>query len=52
MDKQIENPATCESRSVIRFLNVRNTKPADIHRRIFGVYGENAMSDSMVGRWA
>jgi hypothetical protein len=44
MFKMIERPADCEIRSVIRFLNARNVKPADIHRLICEVYGENAMS--------
>ena len=43
-----ERPADCEIRSVIRFLNARNVKPADIHRQICEVYGENAMNDGMV----
>lgn len=47
MDKLIENSAACELRSVIRFLNAKNIKPVDIHRRISEVYGENAMSDSI-----
>lgn len=51
MAKLIENPAACEIRSVIRFLNAKNTKPVDIHRQICEVYGENAMSDSMIRRW-
>jgi transposase-like protein len=53
MFKTIERPADCEVRSVIRFLNARNVKPADIHRqvRVCEVYGENAMSDGMVRRW-
>jgi hypothetical protein len=37
-------------RSVIRFLNARNMKPADIHRQLCGMHGEHAMSDSMVRR--
>jgi len=41
-DNHIE---TREQRSVVRFLNVRNTKSADVHRRVRDVYGENAMSD-------
>jgi hypothetical protein len=32
-------------------LNARNMKPADIHRQLCEVYGEHAMSDSMVRRW-
>jgi hypothetical protein len=30
MFKKIENPAACEMRSVIRFLNPKNMKPAEI----------------------
>jgi hypothetical protein len=51
MFKKIEKPATCEMRSVIRFLNARNMKLADIQRQLCEVYGEHAMSDSMVRRW-
>jgi histone-lysine N-methyltransferase SETMAR len=31
MFKKIENPAAYEMRSVIRFLNTKNVKPAEIH---------------------
>jgi hypothetical protein len=51
MFKMIERPADCAIRSVIRFLNARNVKPADIHRQICEVHGENAMSDGMVRKW-
>jgi hypothetical protein len=51
MFKMVERPAECEIRSVIRFLNARNVKPADIHRQICEVYGENAMSNGMVRKW-
>jgi hypothetical protein len=51
MFKMMERPADCEIRSVISFLNARNVKPADIHRQICEVYGENAMSDGMVRKW-
>jgi transposase len=51
MFKMIERPADCEIRSVIRFLNARNVKPADIHRQVCEVYGENVMSDGMVRKW-
>jgi hypothetical protein len=50
MFNEIEKPAACEMRSVIHFLNARNMKPADIHRQLRVVYGEHAMSDSMVRR--
>jgi hypothetical protein len=48
MFKLIEGPADCEIRLVIRFLNARNVKPADIHRQVCEVYCENAMRDGMV----
>jgi hypothetical protein len=51
MFRKIEKPAAYEMRSVIRFLIARNMKPADIHRQLCEVYGEHAMSDSMVWRW-
>ena len=37
--------------SVIRFLNVKNMKPAEIHRQLCDVYEEHAMSSSMLRRW-
>jgi hypothetical protein len=45
---QTVEPAACEMQSVIRFLNARNMKPADIHHQLCEVYGEHAVSDSMV----
>jgi hypothetical protein len=51
MFKMIECPADCEIRFVIRFLNARNVKPADMHRQICEVYGENTMTDGMVRKW-
>jgi len=51
MFKKTENPAACELRSVIRFLNAKNMTPAEIHRQLCDVYGEHAISSSMVRRW-
>jgi hypothetical protein len=42
MFKKIEKPVAYEMRSVMRFLNARNMKPANIHRQLCEVYGENA----------
>ena len=50
MAKRIENPADCESRAVIRFLQAKNIQPSDIHRQVCEVYG-GAISDSMFRRW-
>lgn len=49
--KKIEVPVACDILSVVRFLNAKNIKPAEIHRQIAEVYGEYAMSDPMVVRW-
>ncbi|GFY15615.1 histone-lysine N-methyltransferase SETMAR [Trichonephila clavipes] len=51
MSVLIENPAACEIRCVIRFLNAKKVKPIEIYRQICEVYGQNAMSDSIVRRW-
>jgi len=48
MFKKIDNPAVCEMRSVIRLLNAKNMTPVEIHRQLCDVYGEHAMSSSMV----
>jgi hypothetical protein len=42
---KIENPASCEIRSVINFFIAKNVRPAEIYRQVCEVYGENAMSD-------
>jgi hypothetical protein len=42
MFKKIENPAAREMQSLIRVLNVKNMKPAEIHRELCDVYGEHA----------
>lgn len=47
----IENPAKCEIRSVIRFLNAQQVKPIEIYRQIKAVYGEDAMNESSVRKW-
>jgi hypothetical protein len=46
-----ENPAAREMRSIIRFLNAKNMKPAEIRHQLCDVYGEHVMSSSMVQRW-
>jgi hypothetical protein len=51
MNANIENPATCEVLSVIRFLNPRNVHLAEIHRQIVEVYGEGVMNEGNVRKW-
>ena len=39
-----QSPAKCEVRSVIRFLNAKGERPAEIHKQIVAVYGTSAIS--------
>jgi hypothetical protein len=47
-DVSIPNPAKCEVRSVIRFLNTKGEAPAEIHCQIVSVYGDVRGRDSAV----
>ena len=46
----IQSPAKCEVRSVIRFLNAKGERPAEIHKQIVAVYG-NVMNRQNVTKW-
>jgi hypothetical protein len=35
----IQSPAKCEVRSIIRFLNAKRERPAEIHKQIVALYG-------------
>ena len=41
-----------KQRAVTEFLSARNVTPAEIHRRLQAVYGENTVSRTTVNRWA
>jgi hypothetical protein len=47
----IANTADFEVRSVIRFLNAKNIRPAEIHHQLVEVYGEYAMNEGNVCKW-
>jgi len=49
--KEVENPTACEMRSVICFMNAKVMKLSEIHCQLCDVYGEHAMSRSVVQRW-
>jgi hypothetical protein len=51
MNANIENPATCEVRLVIRFLNAKNVCLTEIHRQIVEVYGEGTMNEGSMRKW-
>ncbi|KAJ4428773.1 hypothetical protein ANN_25766 [Periplaneta americana] len=51
MNDVIDNPADCEVRSVIRFLNALHLKPAEIYRQLKEVYGDTVMNERNVRKW-
>ena len=51
MNAPISNPADCEMRGVIRFLQAENVRPSEIHRRLVAVYGEHVMNAASVRKW-
>jgi hypothetical protein len=52
MSMKIENPASCEIRSVIKFLNAKNVCTAEIYQKVCEVCGENArLCLTQVDRW-
>ena len=51
MNAPISNPADCEVRGVIRFLQVENFRPSEIHLRLVAVYGEHVMNAASVRKW-
>ena len=51
MDAPISNPAKCEVRGVIRFLQAENVRPSEVHQRLVTVYGEHAMNAASVRKW-
>jgi hypothetical protein len=50
MAAPIQSPAKCEVRSVIRFLNAKGERPAEIHKHFVAVYG-NVMNRQNVTKW-
>ena len=51
MNAPISNPADCELRGVIRFLQAENVRPSEIHRKLVAVYGEHVMNAASVRKW-
>jgi hypothetical protein len=50
MAAPIQSTAKSEVRSVIRFLNAKGERPAEIHKQIFAVCG-NVMNRQNVTKW-
>jgi len=51
MNAPISNPADCEVRGVIRFLQAENVRPSEIHRRFVAICGEHVMNAASVRKW-
>ena len=51
MSALISNPADCEVRGVIRFLQAENVRPCKIHQRLVAVYGEHVTNAAIVRKW-
>ncbi|GFX74389.1 HTH_48 domain-containing protein [Trichonephila clavipes] len=51
MRTAIENPASCEMRSVIWFVLVKSQKPMEINRQVSEVYGNNVINESSILKW-
>ena len=51
MNAPISNPADCEVRGVVRFLQAENVRPSEIHPRLVAVYGEHVMNAATVRKW-
>ena len=51
MNALISNPADCEVRGVIWFLQAQNVRPCEIHQRLVAVYGEHVMNTASVRKW-
>jgi hypothetical protein len=41
-----------KQRAVTEFLSTKNVTPAEIHRRLHTVHGENSVNRTTVNRWA
>jgi hypothetical protein len=45
-------PTRLKQRALAEFLSAENVKPAEIHRRLQAVCGENTVNRTTVNRWA
>jgi hypothetical protein len=47
----IDNSASCEIRTLIRFLRTKIMSAREIHRELCAVYGQNLMNEGIVRQW-
>jgi hypothetical protein len=48
----IANPASCDIRTVVRFLDAKTISAAEMHRELCAVYDQNVMSEETVRQWS
>jgi transposase len=46
-----DNAASCEIRTLIRFLHAKNMSATEIIRELCAVYGQNLMNDGTITQW-
>jgi hypothetical protein len=46
----IDNPTSCKAGAVIHFLYAKNISAAEIHCELCTIYGQNIMSEGIVGQ--
>jgi hypothetical protein len=51
MPESIQNPAECEVRAEIRFLQAKGETAVEIHRQLVSVYDEDVMDRQNVAKW-
>jgi len=51
MNVLISNPADCEVRGVIWFLQAEKIRHCEIHQRLAADYGEHVMNAASVRKW-
>jgi hypothetical protein len=47
----IDNPASYEIRSVIRFLHAKNMSAVEIYRELCAFYGQTVLSEGTIREW-
>jgi transposase len=47
----IDNPNSCEIRTVICFLHTKNMSAAEIRHELCAIYSQNVMSEGTVREW-
>jgi hypothetical protein len=47
----IDNPTSCEIRTIISFLHAKSMSATEIHNELYAVYCQNVTSEGTVRQW-